>query len=132
MRLIYLAHPYHAPGDPGLMEHRVEQARKMMALIARTVPDVCAYAPILQWHDVAKSYELPKDFPFWQQRDFFMIKKSSAMWVLPLPGWEDSFGLGQEIEFAIDINKPWFFALPVATSVVLTHDKPDRPVPLDF
>lgn len=111
MRLIYLASPYNDP-SPTIREARKEAVADCMAYFARTAADVCIYSPIMNWGYVAVKHTLPHSFDFWAQQDFHMIQKSRAVWVLKVEGWEDSYGIRQEMEYANNINRPLFYVYP--------------------
>lgn len=104
MRLIYLAGPY-SHEDKLVRQRRVQSHAAALAFFANRTEQLCLYSPIVHWHGVAHDHELPHDFSFWMQQDFHMIKQATAMWVLLLDGWRDSYGLSQELEFAKSINR---------------------------
>jgi len=104
MRLIYLAGPY-SHDEEKVRRERVDYQAKVMAYFADTTRNLCLYSPIVQWSAVASAHELPHDFNFWMQQDFHMIRLSTAVWVVTMEGWLDSFGLAQELEFAADTGK---------------------------
>lgn len=130
MRLIYLASPYSTK-DEDELDARVKAVQSCCARIAKNLPEIHVYSPISHWHQIAKNHELPKDFRYWQEHDFFMIRKSFSMWVLPLPGWKESFGVMQEIEYCHDIQKPVLYVTYSQLSVVVSPTPPPVPVPLD-
>lgn len=123
MRLIYLGGPY-SHKNKEVMKERVNEAARVLAYFASTAKNLILYSPIVQWSTVAFAHELPHDFNFWKQQDFHMIRQSTAMWVLPLIGWRNSFGLSQELEYARDIGKEVLFVVPEKEIFVLTPDEP--------
>ena len=60
-----------------------------------------------------------------------MIKKSSAMWVLTLPGWDESFGVSQEMEYAESIDREIFYVTKGFTDYVLTDARPTPTLTID-
>jgi len=130
MRLIYLANPYHSTEE--IMEERHRRLMEVLASCANTTENLVFYSPIAHWHETAKHHKLPTSFSWWRERDFFMLRKCSALWVLPIEGWEDSYGVSQEIEFATDTNIPIFYIIDYVPSVVVTQEKPRHPLPLVF
>lgn len=112
------------------MQRRFLGAMEITAKLATTADDLCFYSPIVSWHEAAQRYELPKDFNWWRERDLFMIRRSDALWVIPFPDWESSFGVSQEIEFAHDIGRPVFYVLEANPKVVITEEKPTQPLTL--
>lgn len=129
MRLIYLGSPYFHKRN-SVMHKRVSLTAHCLAFFRRTAENVVLYSPIVQWSRVAFENELPHDFGSWAQQDFFMIRKSSALWVLAIDGWQESFGLSQEIEYANDIGHEILYIIPEGIGLdggpnyVLTTDKP--------
>ena len=57
-------------------------------------------------HPRAVEYDLPKEHTFWLNFDRDVISCSDEMWVLTLPGWEESVGVANEIAFAREIDLP--------------------------
>jgi len=128
MRLIYLAGPYADP-NADVREERVNRYAEAVAYFINNAEQLFLFSPILQCSHVANRHDLPHDFSFWAQRDFFMIKKSSAVWVLTLPGWEKSYGLSQELEYAESIKRDVLYVLQESTEFVVTDARPTDPIP---
>ncbi len=128
MRLIYLAGPY-TDKDKKIVQQRIDWLADAVAYFMTTAPDLYVFSPILQCFYVARQHELPHDFQFWAQRDFFMIKKSAAMWVLMLPGWKDSFGVSQEIEYAESIGRDVFYVNQDLAEYVVMDARPIDTLP---
>ena len=129
MRLIYLANPYHST-DAYLMSRRHAIMMEVLANLANAKNELVFYSPIAHWHETATHHQLPTDFHHWREKDFFMIKKSSAMWVVPLAGWRESFGVQQELEYAHDIGRPVLYLLSWHGEIVVTPDAPSNGLPL--
>lgn len=105
MRLIYLGSPYsHKSKNMRLV--RRKEVGECLAYFAMTAPEIYLFSPIAHWGEVADNNNLPHDFDFWAQRDFFTIRQAHSMWVLDIPGREESYGVRQEIEYAQAIGKP--------------------------
>ena len=110
MRLIYLGSPYnHA--DETVRAQRLRIVQDALAFFAISAQNICIYSPIAHWSGVATNHALPHGFEFWSQRDFHMIRQSTALWILTTEGWKDSYGLRQEREFADSIKKPTLFVI---------------------
>lgn len=125
MRLIYLAGPY-SHHDKDIVQQRVNEYAAAVAYFMNTAENLYVFSPVFQCFHVANRHDLPHDFAFWAERDFFMIKKSSAMWVLPLEGWQTSYGLSQEIEYAESIQREIFYVVQESEDYVITDARPDR------
>ncbi len=124
MRLIYLAGPY-SHKEESVRRERLDQHAAAAAYFAHNAENLCVYSPIAHWSAIASRHDLPHDFNFWIRQDFFMIDKSAALWVLTIDGWKESYGLSQEIEFALDIQKPVYYVVREGTDYVLRDTRPD-------
>ncbi len=125
MRLIYLGSPYsHKEED--VRRQRVIDAAEVLAHYATVGKNLCLYSPIVHWSTVAFAHDLPHDLDFWMQQDFHMIRLSTALWVLTSEGWEESFGLNQEIEFAESIGRETFYVIKDSPGFYVTDARPTR------
>lgn len=100
--MIYLASVYSLNADADLMQKRFEFVRDF---VAANIHDEPLFSPILYTHDLAKIHRLPKKYDFWQARDRHFIECCSEVWVLTMPGWKDSIGVTDEINYALEIGK---------------------------
>ena len=110
--------------SPMVMKERVDQQAHALAHFARTAENLVIYSPVVHWSAVAFANDLPHDFNFWKQQDFHMIRQATAMWVVTLAGWQESFGLQQEIEYARDIGREVMYVIPEDSIYILTPDEP--------
>lgn len=99
--MIYLASVYSLNADKELMQKRFEYVEKYVATSEEHL-----YSPIVYSHAFGLKYELPKEYKFWKQRDRNSLQRCDALYVLMMPGWEDSIGVTDEIAYAKSINKP--------------------------
>lgn len=96
MSYIYLAGPYS--GTEEEMNYRYE---KMMMVTSKILKDnVVIFSPIVHCHQLAKVYDLPKDFKFWENYNFTMLEKANQLSILTLDGWAESKGVKAETKFA--------------------------------
>jgi len=112
MILVYLASIYSVPHEDGTpptiqeMKERTAIATKKAAEIMQEGYNV--FSP-LSHSDPIADY-MPERFRtshnFWLSVDCDMLKRCDELWVLMLPGWERSYGISQEIEFAEENNIP--------------------------
>jgi hypothetical protein len=98
--MIYLAQPYTNSPD--------ESYLAALRYVAGALP-VVIFSPIIHYHEVARTSDLPVDFRFWSQINHHFLARSSALRVLTLPGWDTSRGVRQEIEWARELNLPVTF-----------------------
>lgn len=91
--MIYLASPYN--GTPEVMQVRYEATRAVTARLLSIGHMI--YSPIVHCHDLALHHELPKHFPFWRTYNLHFLDKADELWVHQLPGWNDSYGVNEEV-----------------------------------
>lgn len=104
--MIYLASPY-SHKDSTIVKTRfllVEQCT--VALIKR---GLFAWSPIVHCHEMATKYTMPTDAEFWKKYNFDFIRRCDAVYVLKIPGWEESKGVAMEIALANELYLPVIF-----------------------
>lgn len=70
------------------------------------------FAPIVYSHPIASRYEIPCDWQFWQTFDESLLDICDTLYVLDVPGWQESTGVQAEIQYAIDKSKRVVFIKP--------------------
>lgn len=100
--VIYLASPYSDP-DPEVRAQRYLTVREETARLMRE--GVHVFAPIVYGHPLVEA-GAPDDREFWMAFDEAMIAKCHELWVLEVPGWEQSVGVVQEIRWAYRFDIP--------------------------
>lgn len=101
--MIYLASPY-THEDPAVVEQRFKQAEKATA--KGLIRGECIYSPIVHCHEIAKDYDLPKTFDFWQKYNYGMLRNASAMYILAIDGYNKSSGVLGEKAMAEQLGIP--------------------------
>ena len=81
-----------------LMEKRWKYVMKRTSEFLKE--GVILFSPIAHCHELALRHGMPKTFSFWEHLDFGYIEASSHVWVLMMPGWQDSVGVSAEIKEA--------------------------------
>lgn len=109
--MIYLCSVYSLNPDgrsaedmSALMEKRWEYAMSRTADFLKE--GVVLFSPISHCHELSQRHDMPKTWEFWKQIDFGYIEACSHVWVLMMPGWEDSTGVSAEIIEARRQGKP--------------------------
>lgn len=108
--MIYLASPYSDP-SPHVREHRFLLAQHFAAYWLRLGSPI--FSPIVYCHDMAIAHALPTDFTFWREFNRKMLERATDLWVLKLPGWEESSGVQSEIQMAKARNLPVVYHAPI-------------------
>lgn len=69
---------------------------------------VFVFSPIVNSHHVCEyvSKENMLSHDFWLNVDFKYIKNSRGLIVVKMEGWQDSFGIGEEIKYANELGLP--------------------------
>lgn len=102
-RLVYLATPYSK--HPAGLECAHKQACKAVAALLRR--KVAAYSPIAHGHPVALHGGLdPLDHAIWLPFDQHMMDVCGELWIVQMPGWDDSYGIEQERKYFAGQGKP--------------------------
>lgn len=99
----YLASPYSHP-DPEVREQRAIAVNDFSGKLLAA--GVHVYATIWMTHRAAVHHDLPKDHLFWLAFNKAFIDPSAGIIVCDIPGWQDSKGCQQEIEYCKSISKP--------------------------
>lgn len=103
MKFVYLASPY-SHTDLAVMEDRFECACKVAAALMGEGYSV--FSPIAHSHPLAAhmAEKLRTDFEFWMTQDLPILRFADELWVLMLPGWENSRGIKREMEYAASLG----------------------------
>ena len=118
---IYLASPYS--GTDFGQELRYEHVK--LAVKFAIEEHLAVYSPILHSHDLTKTYQLPGDAAYWELVNSGFINNCSELWVLMLPGWEESRGIELELQYARLLEKPVRFVyLPPTFDQLLVNEQP--------
>ena len=94
MKTVYLAGPYSG------ME---EKSFRCLTYLAGRLMNAgyVVFSPVTHCHPIAQSVrEMPKEHEFWMRQDLPFLAWADELWVLTLPGWEESRGVQQEIRTA--------------------------------
>lgn len=106
--MIYLASPYSS--NPELNHQLALEATARFILNGYHI-----YSPIVHCHPIHLVENMPKTFDFWQKHNFALLSKSSELWVLDIPGWQESIGVQAEINHARLCQLPTTLVHPSGT-----------------
>lgn len=101
--MIYVASPYSHP-DPFVVDKRFQAVEQFTARLIGA--GMLAYSPIAAFHHMARRYSLPKDAIYWRAHNQHTMSHASELFVLRLPGWEESRGVQMEIDWADRMGLP--------------------------
>ena len=121
--IAYLATPYSRyPGGPDMAFYRTA------TLAARLIRlGIHVYSPIAHTHPIAVYGDIDLfDHTIWLPFDEEMMKVSKLLLVAHMDGWEESFGISEEIKFFEAAHKPIFDLDPV--SLVMVRRREMKPV----
>jgi len=112
MKLIYLASIYSVDKEDGTaptlaeMKARTRKVTEKAAEIMQQGYNV--FSPLTHSCPIADfiSEENRVSHDFWLRLDFDIIKRCDELWVYMLPGWDRSYGIAKEIEFAEENGIP--------------------------
>ena len=65
--------------------------------------------PIAMCHYKSTHYKMPTGYTFWKRRDRWFIRKCDGLVVLMLPGWEESEGVQDELQYAKKLGKEIYY-----------------------
>lgn len=104
----YIASPY-THEDPATMQARYEKVLDFTSWLIEQYR-YHVFAPIVHSHPLCVHRKLRPEYNFWMSLDKIMITQSSGLFIFQIDGWEQSFGMAAEIEFAKDIHKPIYYS----------------------
>ena len=105
----YVATPYSKyPG--GLHEAFMLAVRVRGGLIRAGIP---SFSPIVHSHPVAMECDMdPRDHGIWLPCEAPIMAAAVGLIVVMADGWQDSYGMGQEIEAFITTHRPFVYLDP--------------------
>lgn len=107
--LIYLASPY-SHKDPAVMEHRYEVACQAAGNLMKR--GAAVFAPIAHSHHIGQLLGEATNHEFWLRQDMAVLRHCTEMFVLMIPGWQESRGVREEIDFCTAHKIPISYVFP--------------------
>lgn len=105
----YLASPY-SNESARIQDARAHDANDVAGVLLQN--GVYVHQPIWSTHRISLEYELPGDHLFWLGFNKAFIDPSVGMIMCDMPGWKESKGCRQEIEYVRSLGKPiWLLNL---------------------
>jgi len=116
--LIYLATPYlHT--DKRIMKERFDAVTKAAGHLMSEGKII--FSPITHCRPIAMVHDLPHGWEFWKTFDEVYLSHSEEMYILTLPGWEESTGVVAEYKIMREQNKPVYLLDPNTYKLNLLH-----------
>lgn len=106
MSFWYLATPYDA--HPGGHELAAEQAAQQAAFLLAN--NIAIFSPITHTHSISKHVDKPHSF--WMDLDRNFMRTAKGLIVCALPGYLESKGIAQEVDYFTKAKKPVVFMNP--------------------
>lgn len=103
MSYIFLASPYSHPDVFVRKQRHLETEAAVRWMLSHKI---WTFSPIVHNHFLAEGYELPRGIDFWFPYSRAMIRHAAALWVLQIPGYGQSKGVGIEIGIAQEYRIP--------------------------
>lgn len=104
-KLIYLASPY-SHKSKAIMTLRLVDADMALGRLQDKYP-YAFIGPITQSARTVKYMNSTDEgFGAWERRGLTYVSRCDELWVLDIPGWQDSVGVQAEIAFAYQLQIP--------------------------
>lgn len=117
--MIYVASPYSHP-DPAVMQQRFEIACDFTARGIRR--GFHMISPITYGHPIKTRHGLPDDPMIWMPLDIAILRRSEVMYIVCMPGWEESTGVTLERKIADTLQIPQAHYKPDGDKFLLQDD----------
>ena len=115
MSFTYLASPYSHP-SPAVRQERYEAVVRAAARLM--LDGQVVFSPIAHSHPVETlGMPAPQSGAFWMKQDLALLRHADRLLVLALPGYDESAGIRQEVEFALSKNIPVELLQPEAVGI---------------
>lgn len=112
--VVYLATPYTK--YPRGLEMAFIDACRIAAKMVQA--GIKVYSPIAHTHPIACHGGISKtDHSLWLPFDFALMRKADALCVAKMDGWDQSFGVAEEIQMFKADHKPIFFLDPETMTI---------------
>lgn len=107
---IYLACPYTSKAPHSGAWEAVRFQLANIAAMAFIRQGAIVFSPLSHSHPIAMTQPATKNtHSLWLSQDLAFLDRSDVMIILDLPGARTSFGVGREIQFCEETQKPYFY-----------------------
>lgn len=122
-RLAYLASPY-THTDKAIEMQRYEAALNAWKWLLANDQNIHFFVPIVQSHQLCVRGGLPGDWKFWADFDGTMLSRCQELWVLAIPGFQQSTGVNAEIKIATELGLPIKYLVPQGDTYEVSTSPP--------
>ncbi len=99
--MIYIAAPY----SHDIAAVRLKRFYDTQAFVLKWMKaGIAAYSPVVYCHEIAIKQELPTDAAHWHRMNVDFLRRADQCFLLQLPGWEESVGVGIELKICSLLN----------------------------
>jgi hypothetical protein len=100
--MIYVASPYSTPlAEPQATAVRNQRYRLAVKFVGFLVQQgLPAFSPIAYFHPYAEGLKLATDAAYWHEINMSFLRRAEVVFVLRLPGWDQSKGVQMETKLA--------------------------------
>lgn len=96
MKTVFLSAPTSSTVEDGKLS---VYFKTVIAKLMDSHPDILFVSPMF-YFETANYMKTPPTFDNWKARCFEMIERADELWVLKFDGWEQSYGVSQEVVYA--------------------------------
>ena len=111
-KVYYLASPFSTPGK-GRMDYELlkEERHHTVEYVAMQLYELgfVLVEPIASSYYKSIHFNAPGNYEYWKVRDRKLIEACDALMVCLMPGWDESVGVTDEIEYAKSLGKGIFY-----------------------
>jgi hypothetical protein len=95
--MIFISSPFSSP-LPAVQQARYERVMEFTSIMLGSGYQV--FSPIVYCVPMAQRFNLPGDAAHWAKFNIEFLRQSEAMFLLQLPGWDQSKGVQMEMRLA--------------------------------
>lgn len=95
--MIFISSPFSSP-FPATQQERYERVMEFTSIMLSSGYQV--FSPIVYCVPMAARFKLPGDADYWAKFNIEFLRNCEAMFLLQLPGWDQSKGIQLELRIA--------------------------------
>jgi hypothetical protein len=115
-KVYYFASPYSHKSSK-VITARYKEQQRLVAHLTKEL-GLTIINPIEMCHNMSRKYKLPSGYEFWQKRDRKFISISDGIIVAKMPGFQDSVGVRDEMNYAHSLKKYIYILEPDTLKII--------------